>query len=78
MIRNIRLIRCLVSYNVRDLERGTSDRKVINVMIPDTVTVFTPSLLHAAKKQVCRHEKGAPIDITNVKLAHFSGTQVVA
>lgn len=78
MTKPIRLIRCLVSYNVRNLESGASDSKTIPAMIPDTVTVFTPSLLDAAMKQVRRHESGALVDITNVKLAQFAGTQVAA
>lgn len=78
MTKPIRLICCLVSYNVRNLESGASDRKTIPAMIPDTVTVFTPSLLHAAMNQVRRHERGGLVDITNVKLAQFAGTQVAA
>lgn len=78
MTKPIRLIRCHVSYNLRNLEHGTHERKSILAMIPASVTVFTPCLRDAAMNQVRRHEAGGLVDITNVKLAQFAGVEVLS
>jgi hypothetical protein len=78
MTKPIRLIRCHVSYNLRNLESGTDVNKTILAMIPDSVTVFTPCLRDAAMNQVRRHEAGGLVDITNIKLAQFAGVEVRA